>query len=335
MRRILLTEQDRLVYEDEIAPLLPERLFDAHCHLLANRFHPGLEEIMPLACDPMLNDVDVCFMETWWRALFPDAQTSGLLLGFPTKGGDWRGENEWLAESAREAGYPFSILTHPDAPRAQLEADIRRLEPTGLKPYMVFARRDDPNESSIADLIPEEQIALADGYGLTITLHVAKPRGMADPDNLRDIARLIRDYPRCHFILAHCGRCFITPNMEAALEHLPVAENLWMDTSAVCDVGVFVNLFAKYDRSRLLFGTDLVTATGFRGSYVRLGLSWHDCRPEMVTRPGGLEPKATYAAYENLAALCHGAKLCGLSEEELRGVFYDNAARLFRLEEGG
>jgi tetratricopeptide (TPR) repeat protein len=70
--------------------------------------------------------------------------------------------------------------------------------------------------------------------------------------------RLIKEYPNCQFILAHCGRCFISPNMKDALEGLPIAENLWIDTSAVCDTGVFLELFSRCDISRILFGTDLV-----------------------------------------------------------------------------
>ena len=139
------------------------------------------------------------------------------------------------------------------------------------------------------------------------------------------------DYPSCRFVLAHCGRCFITPNMDAALEELPVAENLWLDTSAVCDMGVFLHLLKRYDRSRIVFGTDLVTATGFRGSYVRLGMSWHACTADMVARTGGMPDKTTFAAYESLCALCHAMRFTRLTEQERRDIFLDNAATLFGL----
>ena len=160
-------------------------------------------------------------------------------------------------------------------------------------------------------------------------LHVSKPRGMADDENLAEIARLVRDFPNCHFILAHCGRCFIPPNMESALDKLPVAENLWVDTSAVCDLGVFMELLRRYDRSRILFGTDLVTAVAFRGSYVRLGMSWHVCTADMVARAGGMADKTTFAAYESLAALCRAMRLCSCSEDDRLGMFYRNACGLF------
>ena len=329
MRHIEIKEQDRVIYEKEIRPFLPDRIFDAHAHLLQNALHPDLESTMPLALDPMLGDVDMPHLEHWWQTLFPHAQVTGLVMGTPTKGADWRAENDFVAENVRGTGSVISLLTHPKMPVEELEEAIETVRPVGLKPYMVFTDRDNPNMASITDMIPEEQLAIADRHGLCVTLHVAKPRGMADPENLRDIEWLVRAYPNCNFILAHCGRCFIPPNMDDALEKLPQADNLWIDTSAVCDLGVFSQLFEGFDRSRILYGSDLVTPVGFRGTYVRLGMSWHVCTEDMVS---GLEARATFAAYENLSVLCQAARICRLSEEELQGLFCGNAARLFERD---
>lgn len=332
MRTIHLSPDDRLIYEEEIRPLLPPRVFDAHCHLIIDRFHPRLQETMPLACDPVLGDVDLPRLRAWWAALLPDANVGGMVMGFPTSDVDIDGENRFVAETAGEAQLPFALMVSPGMAPGKLEADINRLKPAVLKPYMSFVQNTEPAMASITDLISEAQLALADKHGLAVMLHVAKARGMADPDNLREITRLVAAYPDCQFILAHCGRCFITPNMEATLDQLPRAENLWLDTSAVCDLGVFMTLLSRYDRSKILFGTDLVTAAAFRGSYARLGMGWHLLTAEMVARKGGTPNRSTFAAYENLAALCHAMKFCALTAEEQRGIFYDNASRLFRLE---
>jgi hypothetical protein len=239
------------------------------------------------------------------------------------------GENRHVANTVGSAGFPFAMLVRPETTAATLDAAIRQLKPAVLKPYLTFVRGMDAAFASITDLIPEELIAVADRYRLAIMLHVSKPQGMADPENLDAISRLIRDFPNCRFILAHCGRCFIPPNMEAALDRLPVAANLWLDTSAVCDPAVFLALLSRYDRSRILFGTDLVTAAGFRGSYVRLGLSWHVCTAEMVARKGGMVDKTTYAAYENLSALCFALRYASVTEVERHGIFYQNGCTMF------
>ena len=331
MRQICLTEVDKFIYNKEIRPFLPQRIFDAHTHLLKNEFHPDLEKIMPLVKDPLLGNVDMAHLQRWWGALFPDSQTDGLAMGFPTKGCDIKAVNNFLAESIN-GNNRFSILTSPQISADDLESEIVRLKPAGLKPYMTFVKISDPNSASIIQMIPEEQIALADKYNMAITLHVAKPRGMADTENMEQISRLVRQYPKCNFILAHCGRCFITPNMEDALAKLPIAENLWIDTSAVCDIGVFINLFSKYDLKKVLFGTDLVTAAGFRGVYHRLGMNWAMLTTEMIASIYGNEIKATFAAYENLAALFNAAKFCKLSETDIQNIFYNNAKGLFNLD---
>ena len=208
---------------------------------------------------------------------------------------------------------------------------IKKNKPSGLKPYLVHALVEDKQDARITDYITEDQLNLANDFGLAITLHVSKPRGMADPDNLKDISRLINQYPRAQFILAHCGRSFIAPNMAAALDSLPVAENLWIDTSAVCDTGVFLELFSRYDLSRILFGSDLVDATAFRGNYIRLGMSWHVATPHLIARDGGMKSRATFAIYENLSALFHAARFCKVGEDDIQNIFYNNAASLFKL----
>lgn len=329
MRTIKLTDHDGRIYDHEIRPYVPEVVFDAHTHLLGNRFHPRLSETMPLASDPLLGNVDCAYLQQWWHTLFPDSWVSGMLMGFPTLDVDMAGENAFVAEQSSAAGYPFALLTHPCTSANDLRAEIDLRQPSVLKPYLIFAQNGDPSQAAITDLIPESQLALADEYGLAVMLHVSKPRGMADDDNLSDIVRLIQDFPNCQFILAHCGRCFIPPNMEATLDKLPTAKNLWLDTSAVCDLGVFMELLNRYDRSQILFGTDLVTAAAFRGSYIRLGMSWHVCTGDMVARAGGMSDKTTFAAYESLSALCRALRLSGCDEDDRADIFYRNAHRLF------
>ena len=330
MKLVSLNETDSFIYENEIRPYLPGRIFDAHTHLFINALHPDWENAMPLAKNSLLNNIDFETLNKWWQVLFADSQVSGLVLGFPTKECDINGINSYLAEHIT-APCRFSLLCRPDMNIDQLERQIVQFKPAGLKPYMCFSRNRDPNSSSICEIIPEVQIALADKYNLAITLHVAKPRGMADPENISEITRLVKEYRRCNFILAHCGRCFVTSFAETMLKKLPVAENLWLDTSAVCDIGVFMCLFNMYERSRILFGTDLVTATGFRGTYAHMGLSWDLLESKSMIRHGGQEVKATFAVYENLRALLYAVRFCKLCDAEKNDIFRGNAKRLFKL----
>lgn len=327
MRELELTDDDRLIYEREIAPWLPPRLFDAHSHLMINRCHPGLPATMAMADDPLLADVDLPWLEHWWATLLPDTDVRAMVMGFPTVDVLMADENRIVAEQCGGTNHRFAWLVKPSDPLDRLEADIERFRPSVLKPYMCFVEGMPINDARITDLIPEGQLALADAYGLAVMLHVAKSEGMGDPDNLRDISRLAAEYPNCQFILAHCGRCFITPNAELMVAELPRMDNLWMDTSAVCDSGVFLTVLQHWDRTKILYGSDLVSAVGFRGTYARMGMSWHACTADKVT--GGMADRSTFAAYENLAALCFAMRFLDLEPSEREAIFCTNAERLF------
>jgi predicted TIM-barrel fold metal-dependent hydrolase len=115
------------------------------------------------------------------------------------------------------------------------------------------------------------------------------------------------------------------------LKHLPAAPNLWLDTAAICDIGVFTMLFDGVDRSRILFGTDLVTASGMRGTYVRFGMQWEWVTTAQIAPVGQKPLDATFAAYESLCAMLYAAKFCKVQAFERENIFFNNAAKLFKL----
>lgn len=328
MTKLKPDKNDRFIYDREIRPWLPDHIFDAHAHLLKATYHDYPDK----HSDPFFYNVEMDDLLDSWHILFPDSHLTGLVMGMPVYNCDLNSENDFVAQSVTGTANHFSVMTDPRMSMEELEKTILTKKPAGLKPYLVHALIEDKQYARITDFITESQLELADKYKLAVTLHVSKPRGLADPDNLRDISRLVKQYPNCQFILAHCGRCFIPVNMAEALDGLPVAENLWFDTSAVCDTGVFLDLFSRYDLSRILFGTDLVNPTVFRGSYVGLGLSWHAVTPEMVERNRGLEGKATLAIYENLKALLLATRYTHVSDSDIRNIFYNNAANLFNFD---
>lgn len=320
---------DIFIYENEIRPYLPEKIFDAHTHLCKRELHEYHSDASGL--HNISNDVGMDELENSWKIFFSESEVTGLIMGSPVDRCDLGAENKFVAQNITNTKNRFSIMISPKMSLKELQNDIKIYKPAGLKPYLLHALVEDKQNARITDYITEEQLNLANDYGLSITLHVSKPRGMADPDNLKDISRLINQYPKAQFILAHCGRNFITPNMAATLDALPVAENLWIDTSAVCDTGVFLELFSRYDLSRILYGSDLVDASAFRGNYIRLGMSWHVVTPNLIERDGGLESKATFAIYENLSALFHAAHFCNVKEDDIQNIFYNNATKLFKL----
>ena len=331
MKTIKRNSDDILIYNNEIRPYLLEKIFDAHSHLCLSEFHDYSLDNAGDDADTFFYNTDIVDLKNWWEALFPDSVVNGLIMGMPVYNCNLEEENDYIARNIDTDNDRFSLMTKPQMSVRYLENMIEQYHPVGLKPYLVFAEIENKQEARITDFINEEQLHIADRHELCVTLHVSKPRGMADKDNLEDIKRLIKQFPKVNFILAHCGRNFIAPNMAAALGELPAAENLWIDTSAVCDTGVFLELFSRYDISRILFGSDLVNAAAFRGSYIRLGMSWHAMTAQMISRKGGMPNRATFAVYENLSAMLRAARHCRLDDSAIHKIFYDNAAGLFRL----
>ncbi len=326
--KIKRNKDDIFIYENEIRPWLPNKIFDAHSHLMNTKYH----DYHPEKVDPFFYTVEMGDLEHSWKELFPDVDVNGYMMGMPVYNCNLEEENKFVAENVISNNNRFAYMTDPRMSITALEEAILKYKPATLKPYLVHALVADMQNARITDFITEEQLALADKYGLGVTLHVSKPHGMADAENLSDVSRLIKQFPNCQFILAHCGRNFIAPNMKDTLDSLPVADNLWIDTSAVCDTGVFLELFSRYDLSKILFGSDLVNATSFRGNYIRLGMSWHVATPDLLDRSGGINHKSTFAIYENLCTLFQAAKFCKLSKSDIENIFYNNASRLFKLD---
>ena len=95
---VVRNDIDRLIYEREIGPYLPSRIFDAHTHLMQRRFHPGFA----LAPGVPTDNVDMQVMRSWWENLFPDAAVNGLVMGYPSKGMELAGENEFVASEVND-----------------------------------------------------------------------------------------------------------------------------------------------------------------------------------------------------------------------------------------
>ena len=124
---------DQNIYNNEIKPLLPKRIFDAHTHLQIPQFYPDLDTYS-LTEDPQFHTIDLPTLKNWWQTLFPDASTGGLVLGMPSKQCDIEGVNRHLGQNIQASDLRFSILTGPQLSADELERQVVELKPHGLKP---------------------------------------------------------------------------------------------------------------------------------------------------------------------------------------------------------
>jgi predicted TIM-barrel fold metal-dependent hydrolase len=311
---------DQDIWAKELESFVPERVFDAHCHLWQEANAGNNREYQ----STLRLEVDGQRLDEWSRIIFPGRELGFYYLGTPLRDSDIQGHNAFLLQESQRHHWPAAAIVTPQT-TADQTAELLTQGFVGLKPYRSFAA--DPVECSIADYLPEDQMAVADHYGKIITLHLSKRNGLADPANQADLARYTKKYPRVTWILAHCARAFNSFMLEDNIWKLAeMGDNVWCDLSAVCDTYSHYLLLKHFNPRRLLFGSDNIAAGSDRGNYITWGRAWSFQPGQACSHCDG---QATLVVYEQLRAMKRAADMAGSSQEQIRNLFSDNAATLF------
>ena len=313
----VITDFDREIWREELEDFVPSRIFDAHTHLWDDAFAPPEGTNVP---ETHWDDLD-----RWSREVFPDREIGFLMLGMPVAGMKLAGFHDFMAREIAKSRHRLgSTIVTPELTATELDGLVRKYRFAGLKPYRSFA--NDPANCRIVDYFPEPQMEVADHQHLVVTLHMAKFDGIADPENLADLADLTRRYPHIRWILAHCARAFNPYTLEKSVFVLRELPNIHYDLSAVCDARSHYLLIKHEELSRLMFGTDNICAGGVHGNYITWGKGWQYFAGAEVPHCRG---DATLVCYEQLRAMKQAADMAELTRVETEAIFHDNAAALF------
>ena len=324
-------EHDRQIWEEELADFVPQRVFDAHCHLFIRK-HLPTESPHAMAH----TDVDFQALRDWSQSIYPGRELGFLILGTPVPGIDEEGHNRWIADEI--AGQPlvrFNRLVSPRCKLADIERDVTtNKQIIGLKPYRLYSVTGDPNNCRIHEFLPHEQLELANQHGLWITMHLSRSDGCADTANLDDLHEYTtKRYPKIKWILAHCARSFTYYAIRNAVDRLRDMPNIWYDVSAVTDMRPHLTLFQKEDLKRIFYGSDGVTATGFHGSYVCLGRAWQTFDVNRLDlKMAHTKNRPVLCIYEQLLAMKHAAEIAGLTRSQIEDLFWNNAVRALGVQ---
>lgn len=326
-----LTAHDRQIWEEELQDFVPERVFDAHIHLL-DRAH------LPADTRSTWSHADLGTIQGWAERLYPGREVHFLVLGTPVPGIDVNGHNRWLREQVqRDSGSRLNRLVTPDCSLEDIRRDVESDGVIGLKPYRLFSTTGDAAQCRIHEFLPHEQLELADELGLWVTLHLSRYHACADEENLRDLTEFTtRRYPRIRWILAHCARSFTYWPIRQGIERLRELPNIWYDVSAVTDVRPMITLFSGENPQRIFYGSDGVDATYFRGQYVALGRAWQTLDTDKIgLKFPHCDGRPILAIYEQLLSMKHAAEIAELSRESIDDIFWRNAAEAFGVSFGG
>lgn len=328
-------DADREFVARHIEPYLPDRVFDAHAHLFSHaHFTPAT---LPPAYAALPPVIDLASYREAMEALHPNGRTlGGLFFGLAFQG-DRAANNDFIADEVargRAAGFQAlgQMLIAPEMDPDYVRQEVQRRGFVGLKPYHIMAQMEGPTfHAPIEAYLREEHVAVAQEFGLTITLHMVRERALADPVNQATIRRYCEQYPNMRLILAHAARGFNPWHTIEGIHTMRGLNNLWCDTSAVTEAGAFEAIVETLGPDRLLYGTDF-HVSHMRGRCIAIGDSFHWLyADEMHLDEKHTQLRPVLIGLESLRSLflaCHRLKLTGAQVE---AIFYHNAAQLFGL----
>lgn len=320
-------DEDRFALK-ELEEFLPKEVFDAHAHVYRTKD-------LRLEGDSELKTYDETGIDVWKEChedIFSKAPCKALVFPFPTPNCDVKSANEYLIEqlvkhNTVEDRYRGLMLLDPSLGKEHAEKCFENEYIVGFKPYYCYSDIEPKFQSPIEGFIPEWAYELADEKGLAITLHMVKDDALSDTENLEHIITKCKKYPNMKLILAHAARGFFPPNTVKAISKLRGLQNVWFDSSAVCETAALRAILNEFGPKKLLFGSDFPVSQ-LRDRYVSFGNSFTGCAgggegTSLVTdRPIKL-------GLEALRALLQAADEFGLNEDDLKDILHDNAARLF------
>jgi glutamate-1-semialdehyde 2,1-aminomutase len=312
----------------KLRALVGEQIFDAHAHVYA--LPEGWSGTGLLAGGPAEASPDV-----WRRHLVntfgPKHLTGALFMPYPGLG-DVTSANDllatWLKSEPTSRGL---MLAPPDLPEASLHGTLASDGIVGFKPYHVYSPSKPTFDAPLSEWLAERFWRLADEGGLVITIHLVRPGALADPENLDELLRMCRRYSNARIVLAHAARGFHAPNTVNAISRLRGLENVWFDSAAICEAEPLLAILDEFGPRRLLWGSDFPVSEG-RGRCVTLGDQFTWVATNAVdTKEGSPGCRPLPVGLESLRALLTATKQFGLSADDLRDIFHDNAHRLLDL----
>jgi glutamate-1-semialdehyde 2,1-aminomutase len=329
-----VNDLDRRIWAEELEEFVPKRIWDMHSHLGLYRFDTdpkrGQAPRYALNAAQLEKTATIDALEACNRLLYPGRTVTPFVLPNPYQHCDCVNLNEWAAEQAKQVPNAVcAMVVKPEMTADYVDKQIRAHRFIGFKPYMWYAKVANWREARLTDFLPEHQVEVANQYGLIMSVHLSKRAAISDPENLADLARLSRAYPRVRWMLLHNARSYAAWAMERAAPRLRDIPNVWLESSSVCEADAFHATFTLLGVNRFCYGSDDIPVGITRGKYIAWGYGWEQLDankfPVKITHCDG---RMTFVRYEMLRAIKRAARYAGLSKAHVDGIFHGNGDRL-------
>jgi glutamate-1-semialdehyde 2,1-aminomutase len=318
------------LFDRHLRTWTPPGSFDAHVHLYATA---ELGDPTPLSAAAGPACVDLrCFRDTLGAWMGDRAPQDGLFFAYPYPQIDVAACNGFIArQAAASAGSRALMLIRPGDDPADVERQVAKHGFCGFKVYHVYARGGSDTFLAPTDaFLPDWVWRIAHERGLVIMLHMVRPKALADPLNQKYIRQHCLDYPNARLVLAHAARGFCGRHTVEGIESLRGLDNVFFDTSGVCESSAFQAILDTFGPSRLFFALDFpVTQTRARCVNLADGFLWlNEVSPD-YSRSKFAKP--TLLGIESMLALKEACRTCRLSDHDVEDLFCRNARQLLGI----
>ncbi len=327
-----LQDADREAFADELDGFVPPRVYDAHAHL----YRAAWWDDPPAAVSAGPHDITLPVYREQMEWILPGREVHGLHFAYPfptDSSAAIAAANAWVAqETATDPLARGQFLVRPTDDPEWVRQKVKRLGLRGFKPFIYYSRVPDMYQAELPDYFPEALAAVADDEGWSVTLHIVRSRGIADPSNQHWIRRYCETYPDMQMILDHCARGFNPYHVLKGLPALAGLANLWIDTSAVCNSPAVEAVARLIGPQRMLYGSDFYISH-IRGTNFGVGdtFIWIDENTPVGDIPYSPQARLPLVGIENLRAVKAAFWSARLTDDDIEDYFWNNAAELLGL----
>jgi hypothetical protein len=321
-------EPNLKIWREELDDFVPARVLDFHVHVW-NRDTMPAGRTFDCAGHPIpgytFDDLNRDLAD-----VYPGRQTAAVCFGLPDVNYDLTVNNRYVAAGCDNRRLFAFRLVDPHEDPAAVRRDIMQSRFVGLKPYLDYVRKPDPNLVEIHEMLPPGIMQIADDLQLIVMLHIPRSLRLADPLNQRQIVELGRAWPRASIILAHVGRAYYLKNIIGQLEAIKSLPNLYYDLTMLNHWEVLEYLFANVPADRIIYGTDIPIALA-PGKSVEINDQYTYVTPvpwALSISDDHRKLVFTSFLYEELRAIKRAVYRLGLPRSFVEAVFYDNGMRL-------
>lgn len=341
---------DMPFYRSRIAPILPPKVLDFHAHAwcydqwltskgdINHELLAGLDSTMVGSFGSakyMATEIQYTVEQLLadGRRIFPDREYQAVCFGQPTPSADIHLTNQYILHKGSQVSlYPLLVAGGGKIPIQELRKQINLGGFFGIKVFLNWIGNDYKN-IQIEDMLTPEEMEIANDARLVVLLHVPRSERLADPEIQLGVKKYALRYPKANIVLAHCGRCYNPDEMRKAIHSIHDLDNVYMDTSMVMDPLVLERVIREIGSQRLLFATDFPVAA-MRGRRVNIMDHWVDVvlegYPQSDYRVASNGIRASFMAYEIAMAIELAAEASGLTEGQLKKIFFDNGVAVLK-----